>query len=87
MKRKLILLCISFLVLGGVCLYYPNRSTAMLVALIVELVFFTHYVILKPATDSKMTKQDTSTVNKRGEINPQLQQKQSTAKSVEIEKR
>jgi uncharacterized membrane protein len=85
MKKKLILLCISFLVLSGVCLYYPNRSTGMLVALIVELVFFIHYVILRPANDAKMTKQDTGTVNELEEINPQLQQKQTTVKSAEIE--
>lgn len=85
MKSKLIVLCLLFMALSGVCMYYPNRNTGMLGALMVGLVFFIHNVLLKPANDAKMTKQDTSIVTEREEVNLQIQQKQSTAKSTEIE--
>jgi hypothetical protein len=57
----------------------------MLGALLVELVFFIHYIILKPATDTKMTQQDTSSVKGLEKRNLQIKQKQSPVKSAEIE--
>jgi hypothetical protein len=85
MKSKLMVLCLLFLVLSGVCMYYPNRNTGMLGALMVGLVFFIPSVLIKQTNDAKVKKQDTSIVNDREEINLQVQQKQSAAESIEIE--
>lgn len=47
MKRKLLILSILLLGLWVVCLFYPGRNPAIHIALIVELVFFIHYLVIK----------------------------------------
>jgi uncharacterized membrane protein YozB (DUF420 family) len=85
MKRKLILLCISFLVLIGTCLYYPHHNRSMLVALIVELAFLIHYITLKPADNKKMAKQDGLSDSNATEITLLRQGKEAVPAHAEIE--
>lgn len=47
MKRSLLILGLFFLVLWVSCLFLPNKTKSIHIALIVELVFFLQYVMTR----------------------------------------